>query len=346
MDKRDYYEILGVQKNASESEIKKSYRKLAKKYHPDTNPGDKKSEQIFKEITEAYNVLSDPEKKKLYDQFGHAAFDGSMGSNPEDFAKNNGGHFWRTGNNNGTRTEYYYSGNGNPEDIFGDLFGHGSPFGSGGFRRTGGFNSSGGFHQTDGFGSSGGFHQTGGFGGAGGFGFDSEPSADIRSELNVSFRDAALGCEKRISFEDKSMGTLSVKIPAGIGEGQSVRLRGKGRQKRDGSFGDLLLKVHILDDPRYERKGRDVYLTEKIPYTTAVLGGEAEFDTLYGKVSCKVPAGTQSGSKLRLKNKGIVSMNQKNSYGDEYVIIQIEVPRHVSQREAELLRQLKVAQSA
>ena len=145
MAKRDYYDVLGVKKSSSDQEIKKAYRKLAKKYHPDTNPGDKNAEKMFKEVTEAYNVLSDQEKRKLYDQFGHAAFDGSMGSNPEDFAKNygNGGPFYRSyssDDGDGTHSQFYYNGNysGNMDDMFEDMFGgffnHGrstSHFGSG-----------------------------------------------------------------------------------------------------------------------------------------------------------------------------------------------------------------------
>ncbi len=311
MAKRDYYDVLGVPKKADSQEIKRAYRKLAKKYHPDTNPNDAKAEQLFKEVTEAYNVLSDEEKRKLYDQFGHAAFDGSMGNDPDDFSKSTGGHFWREQNGDGSHTEFYY--NGNVDDIFGDMFG--SFFGRG--RRTSPFGS-----DKD-------------------FDFDEKRHLDITSEITVSFRDAALGCEKTISFEDGSIGSLLVRIPAGIAEGQSIRLKGKGQKGRNGKAGDLIIKVHIRKDNRFRREGRDVFITEEIPYTTAALGGETEFDTLYGPVRCKVPAGSQAGSKLRLKNKGIVSMNNKNSYGDEYVILQIHVPKNLTVREKELLQELR-----
>ena len=308
MSKRDYYDVLGVTKKASSQDIKSAYRKLAKKYHPDTNPGDKKAEQLFKEVTEAYNVLSDEEKRKLYDQFGHAAFDGSMGSDPGKYAENE--HFWRNGGTNGTHTEYYYSGN--MDDIFGDMFGDI-------------------FHK--------GRNRHFDFGDD--FTYESRGNLDVTSEISVSFRDAALGCEKWISLSGERSHTLAVKIPAGINEGQSVRLKGKGRMGRNGKTGDLLLKVHILEDKRYTRDGNDVFITESVPYTTAILGGEADFDTLYGKVKCKVPAGSQAGSKVRLKNKGIVSMNNKNSYGDEYVTIQISVPKNISEREKALLKELR-----
>lgn len=311
MAKRDYYDVLGIPKKASDQEIKRAYRKLAKKYHPDTNPGDARAEQIFKEVTEAYNVLSDEEKRKLYDRFGHAAFDGSMGSNPEDFAKSSGDSFWGANSGNGTHTEYYYSGN--MDDIFGDMFG--SFFHKD--RRSGPFRS-----QTD-------------------FDFGESRACDITSEITVSFREAALGCEKRISLDGGSIGPLDVKIPAGIAEGQSIRLKGKGQKGRNGGAGDLLIKIHIREDGKFRRDGKDVYITESIPFTTAALGGEAKVDTLYGPVTCKVPAGSQSGSKLRLKNKGIVSMKNRNSYGDEYVILQIDVPKNLSDREKALLRELR-----
>lgn len=300
MSKRDYYDVLGIPKQASNQEIKKAYRKLAKKYHPDTNPGDEEAEKLFKEVTEAYNVLSDEEKRKLYDQFGHAAFDGDTDSYESHF---------RSGNSeNGTHREYYYSGN--MDDIFDDVFG--SFFNRG--RRTNPFAS-----EED-------------------FDFGSSRAADITSEITVSFREAALGCEKRISFDDGSLGSLDVKIPAGIAEGQSIRLKGKGRSGRNGKAGDLIIKNHIRNDSRFSRDGKDVYITKNIPFTTAALGGEVNVDTLYGIVRCKVPAGSQPGSKLRLKNKGIVSMKNKNSYGDEYVIIQVDVPKNLTERERKLLQ--------
>ena len=310
MAKRDYYDVLGVNKKADDQEIKKAYRKLAKKYHPDTNPGDKKAEQLFKEVTEAYNVLSDKEKRKLYDQFGHAAFDGSMGSNPEDFAGS--GQFNYGGNYGGTYSRSY-SGNysGNMDDMFEDMFGS--------FFKKG--------KKSSGFGSQ--MH----------FDFGEEAPTDTTSELTISFREAALGCTKRISFNDASMGSLEVNIPAGIGEGQSIRLKGKGRN------GDLLIKIHIRKDARFTREGKNVYITKSIPFTTAALGGEVSVDTLYGTVRCSVPAGSQSGSRLRLKSKGIVSMKNKNVYGDEYVTIQIDVPRNLTEREKALLRELQTIET-
>ena len=315
MAKRDYYDILGVSKKATGQELKSAYRKLAKKYHPDTNSGDPKAEQLFKEVTEAYNVLSDEEKRKLYDQFGHAAFDGSMGSDPRDYAANGANRYeWRGSGSRGDRTGFDPQ---DMDDLFGDMFG--------------GF-----FHRS---------RQHSHFDFEDGYGFEEEGGNDLTGEITISFREAALGCEKIIRMDGDRMDTLAIKIPAGINEGQSVRLRGKGRRDSSGKTGDLLVKVHILGDNRFTRNGQDVYITEAIPYTTAILGGEADFDTLYGPVKCRIPAGSQAGSKLRLRNRGIVPMKNKKSYGDEYVTLQIQIPKNVSQREKDLLNQIKEIES-
>lgn len=313
--KRDYYEVLGVSKNADAKEIKRAYRKLAKKYHPDTNPDDKEAEQRFKEVTEAYNVLSDSEKKKLYDQFGFAAFEEGAGPGNAQGQYKGG---WNTQGfdfgNGGQYREFHFE-NGNMDDIFGDIFGdmfHGNSHNDfkGGFGRRGGPSQ--------------------------------RKGQDMSADIRVSFEEAAFGCSKRISFENGQSRSLEVKIPAGIADGQSVRLKGKGYPGSGGApAGDLLLKVHVAEKPGYERKGMDVYTTENIPYTTAVLGGNVVFHTLYGDVQCKVPAGTQSGSKIRLKKKGIVSMKDSSVYGDAYVTIQIAVPKNVSALEREKLQELQ-----
>lgn len=337
MAKRDYYDVLGIKKTADEKEIKKAYRKLAKKYHPDTNPGDKKAEQQFKDVTEAYNVLSDPEKKKLYDQFGMAAFDGSMG------AGNTGGygswnqsagqnsHFgseWHNAGfdfgNGGQYTEYHFEG-GDIDDFFGDIFGDmfkDSSVGGAGFKRSYGNRSADNFYN--------------------GTGRRQKKGHDIESNITISFEEAVYGCSKRIRLDGNTGTVLDVKIPAGIDEGQSVRLKGKGHPGINGIHaGDLYLKVHIIEKPGYERKGLDIYTTENIPYTTAVLGGEAVFHTLYGDVKCRIPEGTQSGSKIRLKQKGIVSMKDPSVHGDAYVTIQIAVPKHVTPQERKVLKELE-----
>ena len=333
--KRDYYEVLGVARNADENTIKKAYRKLAKKYHPDTNAGNPQAEQKFKEITEAYSVLSDPEKKKMYDQFGHAAFDGSA---PGGGAYRNGSY--STGN--GGYREFHFE-NGNMDDIFDDLFGdifHGNS--------KGGFKSS--FHSN---GNGDGFHQSyyGGSGfGQGGFGGGSfrQKGSDLRAETEVSFDEAAFGCDKIITFQDPnkrgSTETLQVHIPAGIDSGKSIRLKGKGMPGTGGGEpGDLLLKVKVGSKPGFERKGMDVYSTVQIPFTTAVFGGEALVNTLYGNVVCKIREGMQSGTKIRLRGKGIVSMKDPSVHGDHYVTVQIQVPRNLSQEAKQKLKEYERA---
>lgn len=336
MAKRDYYECLGVTKNADEKEIKRAYRKLAKKYHPDTNPGDQQAEQRFKEVTEAYNVLSDNEKRKLYDQFGMAAFDGSMGDptegDPFGGAGGSGGYSGGFGNG-GQYREYHYS-TGNMDDIFGDIFG--DMFRGSGFRDEFSDREE---RSFDGFGSSFG----GGFGGQ--TQYDHAEGKNVHSEVTIDFEEAVFGCDKYLRFEGDKKESLQVHIPAGINEGQSVRLKGKGEVGRYGKqAGDLLLKVHIRPHPEYTRKGKDVYITQTIPYTTAVLGGKAYFKTLHGMVECKVPAGTQSGSKIRLKHKGIVSMNNPTDHGDEYVIIRIAVPKYLTPEQRKAVEQLARAE--
>lgn len=310
--KRDYYEVLGVSRQDDEKAIKKAYRSLAKKYHPDANTGNADAEQKFKEITEAYDVLGDSEKKKLYDQFGHAAFDdsfagaGSPGGNGyTDFnhTRDFSGFNFNSGDFNGKKgsyRQYHFEGE-NMEDIFGDLFGDRS------------------------------FHSKG---------------SDLNGSVGVTFDEAAFGCDKMIQLQgaDGRIQTLQVHIPAGIDSGKSVRLKGKGNPGiGGGASGDLFLKVMVGTKPGFERQGEDVYTTVEIPFTTAVFGGEARVKTLHGDVVCKIPEGTQSGSKIRLKGKGIVSMKNPKVYGDQYVSIQIQVPKNLSTNAKAKLREYEQA---
>lgn len=311
MAEKDYYDVLGISRSADEKEIKRAYRKLAKKYHPDTNPGDKQAEQKFKEVTEAYNILSDPEKKKLYDQYGFSAFEEGGGGNSggfDDFFNSSGGF----GNGSTYHQEFHFNGE-HMGDVFDDLFG--SFF-------HGGMDS--GYRSGDGFTGS----------------RSDRKGSDAHADIHISFDEAVFGCDKVLQVQNKNGTTSSLKvhIPAGIDEGQSIRLKGKGSSGMgSGKNGDLMLKVHIAQKPGYERKGNDIYVTADIPYTTAVLGGEAIVPTLTGKVSCKIPAGTQSGSKIRLKNKGIASLKNPAVKGDEYLIIQIAVPKNLSLEERQKL---------
>lgn len=316
--KRDYYEILGIQKNADGAAIKKAYRNLAKRYHPDTNPGNAQAEQRFKEVTEAFTVLSDEEKRKIYDRFGHAGLDGSA-AQAGAYGENQGGY-----------REYHYSG-GDMDDIFGDIFGD---F----FRdkRNGGF-------QEDGYYR--GFHG-GGFGGYAGEDLRRQGS-DLNAEIAITFEEAVFGCDKVISLRSPeeaggAVRSLQVHIPAGIESGRSIRLRGKGMPGRNGGEpGDLLLKVTVHAKPGFERKGMDIYTTVSIPFTTAVFGGEVTVRTIHGNVLCKIKEGTQSGSRIRLKGKGVVSMKDPAVYGDHYITVQIQVPGNLSQEARQKLKEFE-----
>ena len=320
-DKRDYYEVLGVARNADDATIKKAYRKLAKKYHPDMNKDNPSAEEKFKEVTEAYNILSDKEKRKMYDQFGHAAFDeggGGAGAGGYQGGFGSNGTFHFNGGPGGSYQEFHYSGD-NLDDIFDGIFGgfKGKGFGNG-------FHSKG-FHIQD-------FEDDSGFFGRGGRS-RSQEGEDVLAKVDVTFEEAALGADKVIHFRspDGKDESLQVHIPAGIDSGQKIRLKGKGMPGRNGgSAGNMLLEVNVLKKPGFERKGMDIYTTVEIPFATAALGGEAIVPTLNGRVSCKIKEGTQSGTKIRLKGKGIVSMKNASQKGDEYAVIQIQVPKHLS----------------
>ena len=326
--KRDYYEVLGVSRNADAATIKKAYRKLAKKYHPDSNEGNATAAERFKEVNEAYDVLSDEKKRKLYDQFGHAAFEegagnygGGQGSpfgsgfgggqgNPF------GGSFHGSYSDGNGYHEYHFENGEDMDDILKTIFG-------GGFRKSRSSGNAGGSS----YGNGSGFHSQG-FGGS-----YSSKGEDLHAEVDVSFDEAAFGGKKviRLQSSNGSVQNYEVNIPAGIESGKSIRLKGKGYPGTGGGeAGDLLLKVNVQDKPGYRREGRDVYTTVNIPFTTAVFGGEAKVHTIYGDVLCNIKPGTQSGTKIRLRGKGIVAMNHPSVHGDEYATVQIEVPTNLT----------------
>ncbi len=301
---QDFYKVLGVDRNASEKEVKSAYRKLAKKYHPDTNSG-KEAEQKFKEISEAYSVIGDPEKRKLYDKYGEASL--QEGFDPKAYDEYmkyaNAGGF---GNSGGGWSRQGFHFGGDMNDIFSELFGN----------STGSYGFSGNTMNMRG--------------------------SDSYADISISFDEAVFGCNKSITLTSPSgkPEILQVHIPAGIDEGQKVRLKEKGGNGiNGGKRGDLFLRVHINAKPGFERKGQDVYVTANIPYTTAVLGGEAVVPTLSGKVACKIRPGTQSGSRIRLKGKGIVSMKDPVVFGDEYVVIQIDVPKALTPEQKRILKE-------
>lgn len=371
--KRDYYEVLGISQNADDSSIKKAYRKLAKKYHPDTNSGNAQSEEKFKEVTEAYNVLSDKEKRKLYDQFGHAAFEegfsgsSTYGGNPGGYGSYRSGGFgdfrrdgFGGGQPGGGYREYHFEGGAEDmDDILKEFFG--SSFGGGfsGYGNTGS-RGQGGQYGRSGFGgagerySGGGQYDGNGFGGAGGSngasGFSgsdaqyTDRGQDVSTQISVTFDEAAFGGRKvvRLQKSDGSILSYEVNIPAGIADGKTIRLKGKGAPGRAGGApGDLLLKVSVLDKPGFVRKGQDVYTTVQVPFATAVFGGEVPVRTIDGTVMCALKPGTQCGTKIRLRGKGIVSMNQPSVRGDQYVTVEIQVPRDLSMESRRKLKEFE-----
>jgi curved DNA-binding protein len=290
MGAKDYYEVLGIKKGASSDDIKKAYRKLAVKYHPDKNPGDKTAEEKFKEINEAYAVLSDPQKKAQYDQFGSSGFhqrysqeDIFRGFDVGDIFKDMG---------YGT------------DDIFSRLFG-------------------------------------GGFQGGSRFGTRKKRGEDFSMDISVGFHEAVRGGEKRVSFmRDGVREDLSVKIPAGIENNARLRIQSKGGKGHNGGPpGDLYLTVRVETDPVFTREGNDIIVERSIRFSEAALGVTLEVPTLEGEKRIKVPAGIQSGTKIRLKGFGVPIMG-KATKGDLFVKINVSVPSHLSARQRKLIEDL------
>lgn len=361
-DKRDYYEVLGVDRSADEAALKKAYRQIAKKYHPDMNPGDKDAEAKFKEATEAYAVLSDPEKRKMYDQFGHAAFENGGGAGAGGFGGFGG---------------FDFSG-----DIFGDLFGDlfGGGFGGRASRNANaparGANLRARVHIT----------------------FE-EAVTGCSKELDISLKDKCPTCNgtgakpgtspvtcpkcngkgQFVSMQQSFFGsvqniqtcpqcggtgkyvkdkctdcrgtgyvsnrkTIKVDIPAGIESGQSIRIREKGEPGINGGpRGDLLVEVAVGGSDHYERDGMNLYSVQYISYPTAVLGGDVRIPTVYGDVIYTVKAGTATNTRIRLREKGMPSVRNASSKGDLYVTLVIEVPTNLSSEAKDLLRQYEEA---
>ncbi len=302
MSKKDFYNTLGVSKSASADDIKKAYRKLAMQYHPDKNPGNKKAEDKFKEISEAYEVLSDADKRKNYDQFGSA--------------------------------------DGNP-------FGGGNPFGQGGFSRSGG-GFGGGRSGADPFADIFGdlFGDAAGFGGARNrTKSQAARGSDLRYTLSVTLEDVFSGAEKVISFmrqigPKEEAAKLSVTIPAGVKEGQRLKLTGEGDRPTNQAPGDLYVIIEIQDHLLFKRDEHDVKLDLPVTYTEAILGAEKEIPTLSGKAQIKIPAGTHSGQMLRLKSKGFPKLGGIGN-GDMLIQIVVDTPAKVNSRQREILEELQ-----
>lgn len=351
-DKRDYYEVLGVPKSASDDDIKKAYRKLAKKYHPDANPGDKEAEAKFKEASEAYAVLSDADKKRQYDQFGHAAFEqGGGGAGGFDFTGDMG-------------------------DIFGDIFG--DLFGGGRSRRANngpmkGANLRTGIRITfeeavfgcekeldltlkDACGKC---HGTGAKPGS-----NSETCSKCGGNGQVVFTQQSLfGMVRNVQTCPDCQGSgkiikekcpdcygsgyvsnkkkIQVSIPAGIDNGQSIRIRGKGEPGvNGGERGDLLVEVSVSRHPIFQRQEYDIYSTAPMSFAQAALGGDVRISTVDGDVLYEVKPGTQTDTKVRLRGKGVPTLRNKNVRGDHYVTLVVQVPTKLTNEQKDLIKNL------
>lgn len=361
-EKRDYYEVLGVDKGADDATLKRAYRKLAKKYHPDMNPGDQEAEAKFKEATEAYSVLSDPEKRKQYDQFGHAAFEGGAGG---------AGGFGGFGG-------FDFNG-ADMGDIFGDIFG--DLFGGGRSRRANngpqrGANLRAVIHIT----------------------FE-EAVFGCEKELELTLKETCSACggngakpgtspetcpnchgEGQVTYTQQSMfgmirnvqpcpdcagtgkiikekctacrGTgftsskkkIKVTVPAGIDDGQSIRIRDKGEPGRNGGpRGDLLVEVSVARHPIFQRDGVNIFSTAPITYAQAALGGDVRISTVDGDVLYTVKSGTQTDTRIRLKGKGVPSLRNKSVRGDQYVTLVVQVPTKLSEEAKAALRKFDAA---
>lgn len=356
-EKRDYYEVLGVSKSASDSELKSAYRKLAKKYHPDMNPGDKEAEAKFKEASEAYSVLSDPDKRRQYDQFGHAAFEGGAGGGAGGFD---------------------FSGM-DMSDIFGDIFG--DFFGGGRSRaQSNGPMKGQNLHHTIRIT----FEEAC-------FGTEKELDLPLQDECESCHGTGAKAgttpetCSKcggkgQVVFTQQSLfgmvrnvqtcpdcrGTgkiirekcpdchgsgyitrkrkISVTVPAGIDNGQSIRIREKGDPGVNGGpRGDLLVEVAVSRHPIFQRQGIDIYSSAPITFAQAALGGDVRIKTVDGDVEYTVKPGTQTDTRIRLRGKGVPSLRNKSIRGDQYVTLVVQVPTKMNGEQKELLKKFDEA---
>lgn len=307
-EKRDYYEVLGLRKGASDDEIKKAFRKKAMQYHPDKNPGDKVSEEKFKEVNEAYGILADPDKKDKYDRFGFAGVDpnagySGQGQSHQGFGQGQGGYQYQSyGNFSGADFDMFKNFSGSEfEDLLGGMLGRGA--------------------------------------------FGSSPRSnaprkgqDLHSNITISFEDAAFGSKKQLRVNDK---TISVTIPEGVDNDSKISLKGQGQAGINGGpNGDLIIEVHVKPHSRFTRKGADLYTDVPITFIQAALGTSIIVPTLKEKVSYTVPAGTQPNTMFRLKEKGL--RNPKNKkIGDLYVKVVVEIPRSLTPRQMDLLKQFE-----
>jgi curved DNA-binding protein len=305
--KRDYYEVLGVPRNATEKEIRQAYRRLARQYHPDLNPGDKTAETRFKEIGEAYEVLSDPEKRKKYDRYGHnwqqaeaaEAAARSAGFQHFDFGWRPGAGGAPFGATGGFFTDSLFG------DLLEDLF---APRGRGGFRsRTA-----------------------------------AQPGQDLEQPIEVTLEEAFAGTQRVIQVQtpDGRLRRLEVKIPPGVTDGSRIRIAGEGGPGFGGPPGDLYLVVSVRPHPVFQRKGDDLYVEVPVPLYVLVLGGEAQVPTPKGtRLALRIPPETQNGRVFRLAGQGMPRL-QGDGRGDLYATVKAVLPTALSERERELFREL------
>ncbi len=305
MEYKDYYKILGVERNASEKEIKRAYRQLARKHHPDVNPGNRQAEERFKEINEAYEVLSDPEKRRKYDELGANYQQWQRAGRPGDFDWSQ----WAAGAPGGGRVHVEY---GDLSDLFG-----------------GGFSD---FFQSV-------------FGGMGpATAGRAQPrtgparGGDYEQPVQISLEEAFSGATRLLRTDSR---TLEVRIPAGVRTGSRVRIAGEGGPGRaGGARGDLYLVVEVQPHPRFRLEGDDLRVEVAVPVYTAVLGGEVPVPTLKGQVMLKIPAETQGGCVFRLRGQGMPRLGEPSVHGDLLAEVRIEVPQRLSEKEKALYRQL------
>jgi len=324
LDFKDYYTTLGVSKTASEKEIKQAYRKLARKHHPDVNPGDKSAEAKFKEINEAYEVLGDQDKRRKYDELGAnwRAYEQAQQQGQPWGAPFGGGAYSANTGAGGYRTM--------TEEEMRDLFGNEDPFSD--FFKTffgGGGTSAGGRQRT-------------------GRATRVQKGRDIEHEVDLTLDEAFHGTTRRMSIKQGGHArTVDVRIPVGVKDGSRVRAAGEGESGANGGVaGDLYLRVRIRPHTMFERKGDDLHAHVAVPVTTAVLGGEAQVPTISGAVRLKIPEGTQNGQVFRLKGHGMPAVGKPDDRGDLYATVDVQLPRSLTEEQREHYEALRKSEKA
>ena len=305
----DYYKVLGVERNASQDDIKKAYRKMARKYHPDLNKDDPNAKDKFQEINEANEVLSDPEKRKKYDEYGE------HWKHADEFKAER--EAYQRAQQSGGQSAYWYSVNG--DDFMGG-FGRGNASGFSDF-----------FEQLFGHGAS---------AGRSGRGYNMmSRGGDIEAQMNLSLREAAVTHKQTFSVNGEN---LRITIPAGIADGQMIKLKGHGEKGSNGApDGDLYITFQIAPDPDFKREGDDLFTDVDIDLYTAVLGGTVNVRTINGMVKLKVNPGTQNDTKVRLRGKGFPVYKKEGTFGDLIVTYHVDIPTALSEKQKELFTQLK-----